>query len=84
MRYRVTGINIEHSPEIYNSINGSVNMPGQMSKEIKVDLLIEEYNSSEVRTLDDFERALKGNGYTWLTDDMLYKALKNEYPERFL
>ncbi len=62
MKYKVTQIETSQTTTSSYSINGSsYNTPSSRDAEVSVTLLLLEYNTDEISSLDAFEEALRGD-----------------------
>ncbi len=72
-------------PQSYTCLSGNIQMPELTSMSVDCTIEIIEMMSSEnISTIEDFESFLRDSPYDWATSEMMEKALREVYPERFL
>ena len=86
MSYIVTSVNVVPLQETISLVQGGniIKPPGPTS--VKADFTVEilDHTGYKLNTLDGFAEFLKGNSHPWANSDMIEKALRETYPERFL
>ena len=88
MRYRVQSVNITNQPSQNQfTMRGHIfNVPS--NEPLQIELTIAVYDTSamsKLNSIEDVEKFLENNTTPeWATSEMIIKALKKEYPERFL
>ncbi len=71
-------------PQSYTCLSGNVQMPGPTSMSVDCTIeIIEMISPENISTIEDFEDFLNGTP-KWVTPEMMEKALREVYPERFL
>lgn len=83
MNYVIQSVDTHFPSPISSYSSYSTNYYNDMVT-VDVSILIQEHNSKDLESIENFEKALKGHKYPWLTDKMLENAVKKEYPEYFL
>ena len=86
-KYMITNMSVQHNNS-YNqmsSLMGSQNRIGDTSVDVDITINIPDHSGLKLQSLEDLERFLgNSNVPDWCTDEMLVKALKENYPEEFL